>query len=236
MSVVVVVVILRRQVVVGVLLLLALLWLLLWLRLLRLALALLRLRLALLSARRDAVALHFLVAKLFDDGCGDEFGDDVELAVFQALVNYEADERVPVHDQPFLGGLGVEVRLGLAGERGVVSEQARIVVGIHEHRVQGGRVLLPGADHRFATHLLFGFFSYLDRGNGGVRHIAGCTFEGVLHLSLELRENTHCYSFFAAFERVVSLIVRGYMHYPAFWACFSRYCVPTAINPQVTGC
>ena len=53
----------------------------------------------------QAVAFHLLVAQLGDDGRGDGFGDDVELAVLEALVHDEAHERLAVHGQALLGGL-----------------------------------------------------------------------------------------------------------------------------------
>ena len=91
-----------------------------------------------------------------------------------------------------------EIGFGFACESWIKPEQGRIVIRIHEYGVQRWRVLLASADHRLATHLLFGFLGDLDRGDGGVRHLA-CALEGIFHFAFEFRENAHRCSFFAAF-------------------------------------
>ena len=45
------------------------------------------------SRGSQPVALHFLRAQLRDDGRGNGFGDDVELAVLEPIVDDEPDER-----------------------------------------------------------------------------------------------------------------------------------------------
>ena len=80
------------------------------------------------DAAFDAVALHLLGAQLGDDGRRHRLGDDVELAVLQPVVHDEAHERLAVHEQALVVRLRREVGLGLARQRGVVAEQARVVV------------------------------------------------------------------------------------------------------------
>ena len=84
----------------------------------------------------------------------------------------------------------------------VIAEQTRIVIRVDEHRVERGRIFAASADHGFAPHLLLCFFGNLNWRDRRFRHFAGCTFEGVFHPVLELRENTHCYSFFTAFNEL----------------------------------
>ena len=146
------------------------------------------------AAVGEAVALHFLVAQLADDGCGHRLGDDVELAVLEALVDDEAHERLPVHHQSLFGSLCREVGFRFSSQGGVVAEQAAVVVGVHQHGVERGRVLLAGADHLFAAHLLFGFFGNLNRGYGSIEHLVRRAFERILHFAFEPREDAHCRS------------------------------------------
>ena len=139
----------------------------------------------------QAVALHLLVAQLGDDGRGDGFGDDVELAVLEAFVDDEAHERLAVHGQALLGGLRRQVGFRFTRERGVVAEQTAVVVGVDQHGVERGRVLFAGADHLLAAHLLFGFLGNLNGGDGGVEHLVRRALERVLHFAFELREDAH---------------------------------------------
>ena len=134
---------------------------------------------------RQAVALHLLFAQLGDDGGGDRLGDDVELAVLERVVHDEAHQRLAIHHQAVLGGLGGKVGFGLAGERGVVAEQALVVVGVHQHGVERGGVLLAGAHHLLAAHLLLGFLGDLHRGQGRARHLVGGALDRVFHLAFE---------------------------------------------------
>ena len=150
----------------------------------------------------DAVALHLLVAQLRNDGGGYQLGDDVELSMPQTIVDDEAHQRFAVHDQALLHGFGAQVRFGFACKRRVIAEQTRVIIGVDEHRVERGRIFAASADHGFAPHLLLGFFGNLNGRDRRFRHFAGCTFEGVFHPVLELRENTHCYSFFTAFNEL----------------------------------
>ena len=84
-----------------------------------------------------------------------------------------------------LGGLGGKVGFGLAGERGVVAEQALVVVGVHQHGVERGGVLLAGAHHLLAAHLLLGLLGDLHRGQGRARHLVGGALDRVFHLAFE---------------------------------------------------
>ena len=138
-----------------------------------------------------AVTLHFLGAKLLHDRGAYHFGDDVELAMLQAVVHDEANQRMTVHGQAVCAcGCG-EAGFAFACQGGIEAEEALVVVRIDKDGVERGRILLAGADHLFAAHLLFGFFHNLNGGDGRFLHLAGGTFEGVLHLSLELREESH---------------------------------------------
>ena len=147
------------------------------------------------SGRADgaahAVALHFLGTQLRHDRRAYDFGDDVELAVLEAVVDDEAHERMAVHGQAFSRCARGEAGLAFAGQRGIESEQALVVVRIDKDGVERGGELLACADHLFAAHLLFGFFHNLNGGDGRFLHLAGATFEGVFHLALELREKSH---------------------------------------------
>ena len=118
------------------------------------------------SRRRDAVALHFLLAQLSDHGGGHHLGDDLELSVFQIFIGDEAHERLAVHGQARFRRLRREVGFGLPRERGVVAEQARVVSLADQHGVQRRGVLLARADHFIAAHLLLGLLGYLDGGDG----------------------------------------------------------------------
>jgi len=125
--------------------------------------------------------------------------------MLQAVVHDEAHERLPVHDQALLSGFRGQIRLGLAGQGGVVAEQPLVVVGVDEHRVQCGGVLLARAHHLFAPHLLLGLFRYLDRRDGRVEHPVGCAFKRVFHLAFEPRKKAHGVSLWHA--RAPSLIL-----------------------------
>jgi hypothetical protein len=105
--------------------------------------------------------------------------------VAQIVVHDEAHEGLPVHDEARLSGLSGQVRLGLAGQRGVIAQQAPIVVGVHEHGVQGGSILLACADHLLAAHLLLGLLGNLHGRQRGRAHAVGGTFHGVFHFALE---------------------------------------------------
>ena len=59
----------------------------------------------------DAVAHHFLVTQLGDDGRAHAFGDDVELAAPQAIVDDEACEGRTIEDQAALCALTGAVAL-----------------------------------------------------------------------------------------------------------------------------
>ena len=105
--------------------------------------------------------------------------------MLERLVDDEAHERLAVHDQAFGCGLRLEVGFGLAGERGVVAEEAPVVTAVHEHRVQRGGVLLARADHLLAAHFLLGFLGDLHGGNGGFGHFVGSALKRVFHLVFE---------------------------------------------------
>ncbi len=139
----------------------------------------------------EAVALHFLCAKLRDDGGGDGFGDDIEFSVLELVVYDEAHERLAVHDEALVCSLCGEVGFGFAGEGGIVSEQALIVVGVDEHRIERGGVLLARAHHLFSAHHLFCFFGYLHGRDRRVEHFVGGAFEGIFHAAFEFREKAH---------------------------------------------
>ncbi len=139
----------------------------------------------------QAVALHLLLAQLGDQRRGHRLRDDVELAMAQAFVDDEAHEGLAVHDQALFGRLRRQIGFGLAGKRGVVAEQALVVVGVHQHGVQRGRVLLACSHHLFAPHLLLGLFGDLNRRDGRLDHVVGCSLERVFHLSFELRKEAH---------------------------------------------
>ena len=155
------------------------------------------------AAGGQAVAGHFLLAQLRDDGGRHHFGDDVELAVFQVVVDDEAHERLAVHGKAVFLRLGGQVGFGFTGERGVVAEQALVVVGVHEHGVEGGGVLTSRAHHLFALHGLFGFLGYLNGRDGRVEDLVGGAFYPVFHASFKPRENAHQYSLYVVEIREV---------------------------------
>ena len=155
------------------------------------------------AAGGQAVAGHFLLAQLRDDGGRHHFGDDVELAVFQVVVDDETHERLAVHGEAVFLRLGGQVGFGFTGERGVVAEQALVVVGVHEHGVEGGGVLTSRAHHLFALHGLFGFLGYLNGRDGRVEDLVGGAFYPVFHASFKPRENAHQYSLYVVEIREV---------------------------------
>ncbi len=138
-----------------------------------------------------AVAFHFLFAQLLDDGGGDEFGDDVELALLQLVVDDEAHEGRAVHGESHFLGLGAQVGFGFPGKRGVVPEKTLVVVGVDQDGVEGRREFLAGAYHLFAAHLLFGLLRDLDGADGGIEELIAHPFEAVFHTAFELREKPH---------------------------------------------
>ena len=81
----------------------------------------------------------------------------------QPLVDDEAHERLPVHHQSFFGRFCDKIRFRLARECGVVAEQPLVIIGIHQHRVERGGILLARAHHLLAAHLLLRLFGDLNR-------------------------------------------------------------------------
>ena len=139
----------------------------------------------------DAIAAHFLGAQLLDDGRAHHLGDDVELAVLQVVVDDEAHERLPVHEQAVFRRARGEVGFGFTGERGIVPEQTLVVLRVHQHGVESRGVFAAGADHLLAAHGLFGAFGNLHGRDRGVEHLVGSALETVFHLPFESREETH---------------------------------------------
>ena len=133
----------------------------------------------------DAVALHLLGAQLGDDGRRHRLGDDVELAVAQIIVDDEAHKGLAVHDEALLGGFGGKVGFGLASQGGVVAQKAAVIVGVDEHGIKRGSVLLACADHLLAAHLLLGLLGNLHGRQRGRAHAIGGAFHGVFHLAFE---------------------------------------------------
>ena len=125
---------------------------------------------------RHAVALHFLGAKLLDDGGAHDFGDDVEFAAAQGVVYDEAHERLAVHGQAVGRRSGGKARLAFACERRIEAEEALVVVAVHENRVQGGGVFPSGAEDFLPAHLLFSLFDDLHGGKRGIEDFAARSF------------------------------------------------------------
>ena len=137
------------------------------------------------AAGTDAVAGVLFLAQLLNQGGGHHFGNDVELAVAQIVVDDEAHEGLPVHDEALLGGFGGKVGFGLASQGGVVAQKAAVIVGVDEHGIKRGSVLLACADHLLAAHLLLGLLGNLHGRQRGRAHAIGGAFHGVFHLALE---------------------------------------------------
>ena len=106
--------------------------------------------------------------------------------MLELVIDDETHERLAVHDEPALGRFRRQVGLGLARERRVVTEEPHVIVGVHENRVERRRVLLAGADHFVATHLLFGFFRDLNWGKRRVGHFRGGAFHDIFHPAFHL--------------------------------------------------
>ena len=103
----------------------------------------------------------------------------------QIVIHDEAHKRLAVHDEARLSGLRGQIRLSLAGKRGVIAQKAPIVIGVDEHGVQGGSILLTCADHLLAAHLLLGLLGNLHGRQRGRAHAVGGTFHGVFHFAFE---------------------------------------------------
>ena len=149
------------------------------------------LRVASATGGSHAVALHFLIAQLGDDGCARHFGDHVEFSVLQALVHDEAHERLAIQGQTFGRRCRFEARFGFARKRGIKAEETLVVVGVHEHGVERGGEFAARTHHFLAAHLLFSLLHYLDGRDGGVVHFPRCTLEGIFHFAFEFREESH---------------------------------------------
>ncbi len=122
---------------------------------------------------------------------GNAFGDDVELAVPQVVVDDETDERLAVHSQTGLLGCTLQIGFGFTGERGVVAEEALVVIGVDQHGVERGSEFLASADHLLAAHLLFGLFRNLNRRDGSIEQLVVHTVEAVFNFVLKTREESH---------------------------------------------
>ena len=118
----------------------------------------------------------------------------------KALVDDEAHERLPVHDESFFGRLCGKVGLGLSREGGVVAEQALVIVGVHKHGVERRSVLFSCADHLVAAHLLFRLLGNLHGRQRRVRHFVGCALERVFHFAFEFGQEAHLISFARCFR------------------------------------
>ena len=62
---------------------------------------------------------------------------------------------------------------------------AAVIVGVDEHGIKRGSVLLACADHLLAAHLLLGLLGNLHGRQRGRAHAIGGAFHGVFHLALE---------------------------------------------------
>ena len=137
------------------------------------------------AAGTDAVAGVLFLTQLLNQRGSHHLGDDVELAVAQVVVHDEAHEGLAVHDEARLGGFGGKVGFGLASQGGVVAQKAAVIVGVDEHRIKRGGILLACADHLLAAHLLLGLLGNLHGRQRGRAHAIGGAFHGVFHLALE---------------------------------------------------
>ena len=137
------------------------------------------------AAGTDAVAGVLFLTQLLNQRGGHHLGDDVELAVAQIIVDDEAHKGLAVHDEALLSGFGGKVGFGLASQSGVVAQKAAVIVGVDEHGIKRGSVLLACADHLLTAHLLLGLLGNLHGRQRGRAHAIGGAFHGVFHLALE---------------------------------------------------